>query len=91
MRAFFRKADQFRRSATWLRTWRSHLRVVPGAPESLAPSSSQLGGVFLSVTVRASGSPRFAPLGPSEQRCEARSFIFVRPPNGVQETVVDSP
>ena len=36
------------------RAWRSHVRVVPGAPEISAPSSSQLGGVFRSVSVGAS-------------------------------------
>ena len=32
MRAFFRKDEQIPGSATWLRTWRPHVRVVPGAP-----------------------------------------------------------
>ena len=54
-RDFFRKAEQFRGASSWLRTWRPHVRVVPGAPPSES-GSGQLNRGRLSSNPGVGGS-----------------------------------
>jgi len=67
MRAFFRKDEQIRGAATWLRTWRPHVRVVPGAPVDGSGFGHLGRGRFFFLHVNAAKCVSGQTTGPSPQ------------------------
>jgi hypothetical protein len=61
MRAFFRKDEQFRGPATWLRTWRPRVRVAPGAPPGRERFWPIALGLFFFLSAAASGGAEWRP------------------------------